>query len=79
MRYKVTHKIVQVSRDPFARTTTYRHVDFYSGRGGCWNCGGKRAKGGLFVYGVEKDGITTRIHWDTHAFCSIGCYREYSA
>jgi len=64
-----------VSRDPFARVELVRMaVDTDET---CAFCGQRRKTGKLFNYGVERDGINTRPHWDTHLFCSVRCYRHF--
>jgi len=69
----MTRKVVQLSSDPFARTTTVRKVIQ------TWNtcdwCG-QNHKGHLFRYGSDND---WRTGWDNRVFCSIGCRRDYYA
>lgn len=63
----------QVSRDPFARTTTYRRI--LPSKTPCANCGKwrKMARNWLFCYGVEPDGLGTKVSWDTKLFCNKAC------
>lgn len=73
---------VQIARDPFARETTYRKIAYpfdVLAHGGCAWCGGFRptTRASLFRYGVERDGLWTRIEWDSKLFCSKECRDSY--
>jgi hypothetical protein len=69
-----------VARDPFARVELVRRALTAEDTGGqqcCW-CGGKRPRGGLFEYGVERDARPGRVAEIPGLFCSVGCMRSYS-
>lgn len=64
-----------VTRDPFARTTTYS--DFEEKTSCAW-CGQRRLQGrkiGALRFRVESDG--GRSHADERTFCSRGCREDY--
>lgn len=70
---------VQISRDPFARTTLYRQLCFASPTGCSW-CGSFRQRRGrqlphLFEYVTESDGGSKSYH--TGKFCSKSCHDTY--
>lgn len=67
-----TRAVVQVSRDPFARSCVVRRVVPKDERGECRWCD----RPGKFEYGVEDDGFRP-AHWSKGHFCSIDCYRTY--
>ena len=73
---------VQISRDPFARTTLVRRtVDCLVG---CWWCGShnRRRPDTLFEYGTERDGISASYvgpHWHKGLFCSKSCHDSYNS
>lgn len=72
--------LTQVSRDPFARTTLMRQSISHSGITAsmkCAWCGNLNRYGGLFMYGTEPDGVSTRINWHKGLFCSKGCHDCY--
>lgn len=64
---------IQVARDSFARTTTYRKVE--PSPVSCAQCGNwrKNARNRLYRYGVEPDGLGTSVSWDTKLFCNKAC------
>ena len=69
---------VQISRDPFARTTLMRRK--VVGHDGCSWCGGRRQHKGnatwlLFQYFTETDG--GREHTHTGTFCCKSCHDAY--
>ena len=70
-----TTEVAQISRDPFARTTTFRRRIWTEEV--CVWCGGRRPSGVLFQYGVEQDGIRTQVQWDRGVFCCKGCRDAY--
>lgn len=71
-------QVVTISRDPFARVDIIRQEVPANGRTCAW-CGGLNARGNLFAYGSEADGILPgRRHLDTrHLFCAKGCHDAY--
>lgn len=66
---------VSINHDPFARMELVRIT--VDSEKPCAFCGRRRDSGRLFNYGVQKDGIRTRPHWDKHLFCSVICYRHF--
>lgn len=64
---------VQISRDPFARSTTEREL--VRGKGCCDWCGQERPR--LFRYGTWPDGLFTRTLWHKGLFCSKPCHDDY--
>lgn len=71
---------VQISRDPFARTTLERRV--VKTNDTCSWCGQHRNFMGrplanLFEYGTEPDGVASRINWHAGLFCSRSCHDSY--
>lgn len=60
---------VTVSRDPFARCETVRRVVKTNLE--CPGCT-RRAR---FQYGVEFDGVGTRVHWSPVLVCGLACFR----
>lgn len=67
--------MVRMGRDSFARETiTKKQVE-----GTCHFCGSTNAKGKVFVYEVERDGINTRKEpiAKGHKFCSVSCLNNY--
>lgn len=58
-----------VSRDPFARCEVVRRVVRVDVE--CPGCT-RRAR---FQYGIEPDGIGTRVHWSPVVTCSLACFR----
>ena len=71
---------VQISRDPFARTTLVRRKVTTGLNRTCDWCGQKRRKDVLFEYGTERDGISLSYvgpHWHKGLFCSKGCHDAY--
>ncbi len=58
-----------VSRDPFARCEVVRRVVRVDVE--CPGCT-RRAR---FQYGVEFDGVGTRVHWSPVVTCSLACFR----
>jgi hypothetical protein len=75
----------QIARDPFARSTTYRRTMIVSDAITCGWCGQHRPGNRLYQYGVEQDGIRTRVEWDRPFggnrpdvyFCSKSCRTSY--
>jgi hypothetical protein len=67
-------KPVQINHDAFARQSVIRVPD-NSKHATCDWCGGTRARGGVFRYGVETD--DGRRHWDSHRFCGLDCRNIY--
>lgn len=68
-----------ISRDPFARQELHRkQAPHYAV---CDNCGmcrvTRRGVPYTYRYGMYRDGIRTRIEWDSKTFCSIECRRSY--
>lgn len=76
---------VQISRDPFARTTLVRRVVRLNPNMPpkcCFECGGLNSHLNLFEYGTENDGLTASYigpHWHKGLFCSKGCHDAYHA
>ncbi len=74
-------KIVEISRDPFARETLVRRLarlTYHAPGDGCAWCGStRRNQDRLFQYGVERDDRPGRVAWDEHRFCGIECRRAY--
>ncbi len=68
---------IQVSHDPFARTALLRKAVSPEDGATCAWYGGTRKGGGLFVYGLDADGVTTRIQQSSGAFCSKACHDAY--
>ena len=68
----MTGTIVQLRRDPFARTTLERTTMEDRGRGCAW-CGQHRASGRLFHYRVGSDAIRPTGVWG-RGFCDLSCY-----
>lgn len=82
---------VQISRDAFARTTTYREC--YEPKEGesCAWCGQTRGivggKRRLFRYGTAHDSARGgQIHWTSRVghvgfagFCGVECWRAFTA
>jgi hypothetical protein len=64
--------IVQLSRDPFARTTLLRDTVEESSREPCQWCG---SRPGRFQYGVEHD--SGRTYWDYRCFCCKSCWESF--
>ena len=69
---------VQISRDPFARTTLMRRK--VVSHAGCSWCGSNRSWKGkttwvLFQYSTETDGGRTHVH--KGLFCSKSCHDAY--
>lgn len=81
-----------ISRDVFARKTLYRKqvtitsadgITGYAGRlVSCDNCGHVRQtrKGHPYAYryGIQQDGLTTRVAWEEHTFCCKSCRDAYN-
>ena len=67
---------VQIARDPFGRLTLFRRI-FPARPDGFANCGGTNARGKLFQYGVQHDGISSRIEWRGGLYCSKACQDSY--
>ena len=67
--------IVQLRRDPFARTTLERTTMEDRGRGCAW-CGQHRASGRLFHYRVGSDAIRPTGVWG-QGFCVASCHDAY--
>jgi hypothetical protein len=73
--------IVQIARDPFARSSLMRQVaPDWEAQNGCKWCG---HLGRQFYYWQESDG-GTRFPYrhracrnETKPFCSVSCYRAY--
>jgi hypothetical protein len=79
--------IVQISRDPFARTTLVREVCDYAIRYRCEWCGAIRAKQSanvvigttckhMFRYGTQRDD-RGGTYWHPGEFCSKACHDSY--
>lgn len=66
---------VQINHDPFGRFSTMRTSERAEGHTCDW-CGNVRRGGFLFRYGTWPDD-RAYIGWDSHLFCSVGCYRTY--
>ena len=64
---------IQITRNPFARTTLLRTTLGWK-HAECKWCGKVDAK---FMYGWERDGLRQQPYWEG-PFCSIGCYRAYT-
>ena len=64
---------IKTGRDPFARQDVRRRQV----EGECDWCGGHNAKGKVFVYIVEPDGLLTRTHEIPGVFCCIACLNSY--
>ena len=62
---------VQLSRDPFRRTTLVRQLVPKSERRECQFCG----LSARFRYGQSPD--SGRTHIDKYQFCCIDCYKAY--
>jgi hypothetical protein len=77
----------QVSRDPFARETTYRETIRVSlAAGGCAWCGAKRPSRSpsspdyfLFRYYVQTDGGRRSALAGGRNFCGIRCLRAFTS
>lgn len=71
-------KVVQISRDPFARTTLVRRVVATTST--CNWCGGQRIGQRigqrLFEYGTERDD-RSRPDWHKGLYCSKECHDVY--
>jgi hypothetical protein len=73
-----------INRDPFARETLVRRTADYPrimapGRclPGCAWCGQFPRQRG-YQYGAMRDSILgTRVSWDPHVYCCIGCFRAF--
>ena len=68
-----TPRPIQISRDPFARTTTVRE-GIKTGDTCTW-CGGTRKGGSLFRYTTESDGRRRSPH--RGLFCCKPCHDAY--
>lgn len=69
---------VELTRDPYARTTLTRThtTDYGLPVRSCSWCG---SRPGRFVYHWESDSVGPTSHPDTrHRFCSVGCYRSHN-
>jgi hypothetical protein len=68
--------IIQIQRDPFARTTLIRRVlDRHERPATCCTCGSERAR---FVYQWESDGTRfVRGRGWSRPVCSVDCFRSY--
>ena len=71
--------IVTISHDPFARFEAVRKIEHGKS---CDYCGQKRSRkgkpiDGLFVYGLQKDGLSTKVEWCRGHFCSAGCFNAF--
>lgn len=67
---------IETGHNPFARETVTKRQE----EGCCDNCGGHNRKGKVFVYMVERDGISaayTRPQDIRGKFCCIGCLNSY--
>lgn len=74
---------VEIARDPFARETLVRKT-FTSSTATCAWCGNVRTVRGkpaaLFCYAIERDGLAGSWRPSySKPFCSVSCYRAYSA
>lgn len=69
-------KVTSIARDPFARSETVRECVPPSSRCSCANCGREGAK---YRYGHHADGLNTRAQLGSRVFCSVSCWRDYSA
>lgn len=74
-------RIVEISRDPFSRTTLVRMVANTSDliKGGCSWCGNfnRYSPPSLFKYGTEADDSPGNTNWHTGVFCSKDCHDTY--
>lgn len=67
---------IQTGRDSFARQDITKRQE----EGTCDYCGGTNKRGKVFVYMVERDGVSaayTRPQDISGKFCSIGCLNCY--
>lgn len=62
-------RVVELSRDPFARTTLVRGRIWWTAT--CDWCG----RAARWQYGRRSD--DGREGWDTHTWCALDCYRAY--
>lgn len=68
-------QLVQIARDPFARTSLMRQaVQNKDLSIGCGWCGGRKKT--LYRYGTEADDRGW-LGFASGDFCNIGCYRSY--
>lgn len=63
-----------LERDPFARLTWVRKLVPQDARKPCTWCGNRP---GRFLYGVERDGVQSRLNWSNGRFCSRSCHDSY--
>lgn len=63
----------QISRDPFARSTTMRRTMPPRADGCAW-CGSLNRFGNLYQYGTEQDGLRSRVDWHAGLYCSKPCH-----
>lgn len=68
---------VQISRDPFARSSLVRQVDKTEGESCRW-CGATVGLGvsRLFRYGTEHD-ARPNVDWENELFCGKSCHDSY--
>ena len=71
--------MIQISRDPFARTELVRHKVTTALNCTCLWCGQKRKKDVLFEYGTERDDRPGEhnVAWHKGLFCSKSCHNSY--
>ena len=73
--------MIELSHDPFARTTLMRQLVMPLSFGDCDWCGQHRHRNGeplsgLFQYGTRRDD-NGRVNWHDGLFCGKSCFESY--